>query len=146
MFRVSRRSVVYARGEPRDTLDVVSLPRRDARWVQRSIGVAVTSRHPFPMGAVAVRGGNFLGFGVNRKRNDPRVVEDWFDCSYHAEQSLLDGVNAAGSIVYVVRVSPTGQARMARPCRTCLRLLTAAGVRRVVWTETDDTVGTLTLG
>lgn len=143
---MSRRSVVYARGEARETLDVVSLPRRDTRWIQRSIGVALTSRHPFPMGAVAVRGGNFLGFGVNRKRNDPRVVEDWFDCSYHAEQSLLDGINASGSIVYVARVSPDGESRMARPCRSCLRLLTAAGVRRVVWTETDQRVGYLSIG
>lgn len=141
-----RRSVAYFRTEGDLCTPIEELPRRDARWVQRSIGVALTSSHEFKMGAVAVRGGKALGFATNRKRNDPRIVEDWFDCSYHAEQSLVETLDAANAIVYVARLKPSGGVGVARPCKSCLHLLTAAGVRRVVWTHNSSHVGVQRIG
>lgn len=124
-----------------------SLTNRDYRWLQRSVGIALTSsHHAQKLGALALRGGNPVGWAVNRFRNHPRVVDDWGDCSVHAEQSLIETCDASGAIVYVARVTNGGRVAIAKPCQRCLRQLSKAGVRRVVWTESNDRAGMMALG
>ena len=127
-------------------IPVAQLQGRDQRWLQRACGVALTSTHTHRLGAIAVRGGNPNHTAVNRFRNHPRVVDAWADCSVHAEAALLESCDAAGSIVYVARITTTGNVAIAKPCRACLLLLTASAVKRVVWTEDDDTAGIMSLG
>lgn len=140
------RGLAYMTANADTIEDVGVLSRRDYRWIQRAIGVAITSRHSYRMGALAVRGGNMLGYATNKYRNHPRLVEDWYDCSVHAEQGLIENCDTVSSIVYVARVTPGGSVALAKPCQSCLRLLTNAGVKRVVWTEDDDRVGMMSLG
>lgn len=123
-----------------------NLPQRDYRWIQRAVGLALTSSHSYRMGAVAVRGGNMVGYSVNRFRNHPRIVTNWYDCSVHAEQSLAESCDISGTLVYVARVTPQGKAALAKPCKVCLQLLTEKGAKRVLWTETEDSAGLLSLG
>lgn len=87
-----------------------------------------------------------IGYAVNRFRNHPRIVTNWYDCSVHAEQSLHETCSISGSLVYVARITPQGRAAMAKPCKFCLQLLTEGGVKRVLWTEGEDSVGILSLG
>lgn len=141
-----QRGLVYMTANADTITNVSELSRRDYRWLQRSTGVAITSKHSFRMGALAIRGGNLIGYAVNRLRNHPRLVEDWYDCSFHAEQSLIENCDTVSSIVYVARITPAGKLAMAKPCQSCLRLLTEAGVKRVVWTHGEDTVGMMSLG
>lgn len=140
------RGLAYMTPDADITCRVTSLARRDYRWLQRSIGVALTSRHSYRMGALAVRGGNLLAYATNKHRNHPRLVEDWYDCSFHAEQSLIENCDTVSSIVYVARVTPAGRVAIAKPCQSCLRLLSEAGAKRVVWTHNEDTVGMMSLG
>ena len=124
-----------------------SLSSRDYRWLQRSVGIALTSsHHAQKLGALAIRGGSPVGYAVNRFRNHPRVVDDWGDCSVHAEQSLIETCEVSGVIVYVARVTNGGRVAIAKPCQRCLRVLTKAGVRRVVWTESNNRAGMMALG
>lgn len=114
--------------------------------MQRAAGIATTStHHAHKLGALALRGGAPIGWGVNRFRNHPRVVEDWADCSIHAEQALAESCDIAGAVIYVARVKSSGATGIAKPCRHCLRLLTEAGARRVVWTENQDCAGMMSL-
>lgn len=141
------RGMAYMTPNADMIVDVSELRQRDYRWLQRSVGIALTSsHHAQKLGALALRGGNPVGYAVNRFRNHPRVVDDWSDCSVHAEQSLIETCDVAGAIVYVARVTNGGRVAIAKPCQRCLRLLTKAGVRRVVWTESDDRAGMMALG
>lgn len=140
------KGLVYATPDPDLRHDMDDLLGRDYRWIQRAIGVALTSQHATQMGAIAVKGGNVLGWGVNRFRNHPMVVEEWSDCSVHAEQSLIDSCDIYGSVVYVARVTVKGLPAMAKPCRECLRSLTDRGARRVLWTESANLVARMNLG
>lgn len=140
------RGLAYMTANADTIKNVSELSQRDYRWLQRSVGVALTSSHQFRMGALAMKGGQLRGYATNRLRNHPRIVEDWYDCSTHAEQSLIETCDTRSSIVYVARVTPGGSVALAKPCQSCLRSLTEAGVKRVVWTEDDNAVGMLSLG
>ena len=141
------RGLAYVTPAPDAVMPVDALTGRDARWVQRVIGVAYTSDHPYQMGALAVRGGKVIGLAVNKMRNDPRIVMDWADCSFHAEVSLVSTTDVTGSIVYVARVIGNRERiALAKPCISCLRLLSEAGARRAVWTLGENMVGMMNLG
>lgn len=139
-----REGAQYAYWADEETVPVEDLLGRDRRWIQRAVGVAFTSNHHFPLGALAVTGGSLIAKETNRYRNTPRLVE-WEHCSVHAEAALTRHA-IGGSIVYVARTTATGVPAMARPCKACLSTLTDAGVRRVVWTVDEDYAGTMNLG
>lgn len=141
------RGMAYMTPNADMIVDVSELRQRDYRWLQRSVGIALTSsHHAQKLGALALRGGNPVGWAVNRFRNHPRVVDDWGDCSVHAEQSLIESCEVAGSIVYIARITNGGRVAIAKPCQRCLRLLTEASVKRVVWTEANNRAGMMSLG
>lgn len=143
---MAARGIAYRTPDADNFIAIDQLSRRDSRWVQRAIGVAYTSDHPRQqLGAVAVRGGKIIGWSVNRFRNHPRVVPNWYECSVHAEQGLVERFAVAGASVYIARVSPSRVA-VAKPCQECMRRLIGAGVRRIVWTESDEYVGIMGLG
>jgi deoxycytidylate deaminase len=143
---VSGRGLAYMTRDADAITPFDQLPGRDQRWLQRACGVALTSTHTQRMGAIAVRGGNPIHAAVNRFRNHPRVVVEWADGSVHAEAAVIESCDAAGSIVYVARITTGGNTAIAKPCRACLLLLTTAAVKRVVWTEDNDAVGIMSLG
>jgi tRNA(Arg) A34 adenosine deaminase TadA len=129
-----RRGTQYATTPPADErVHLDDLAGKDARWLNRAVGVSMTSLHSFPMGAVAISGGSVLGWSVNKYRNSPALV-DWEHCSIHAEQGLMNKVDVSGATVYVARTTVLGDPALAKPCKHCTHALTAAGARRVVWT------------
>ncbi len=143
---MANRGTAYMTRKADTVVPFMVLSGRDQRWLQRACGVALTSTHSQRMGAIAVRGGNPLQTSVNRFRNHPRVVTRWADCSVHAEAALIETCDLAGSIVYVARITTGGVAAIAKPCQSCLLLLTTAGTKRVVWTENNDYAGIMSLG
>ena len=115
---------------------------RDTRWLRHAVELAGTSSHPTKrMSALAVVGGRLLEVGVNRARNAAWLVP-WSACSFHAEQVLLRRRSRLSrATVYVARVDADGEPCMARPCGVCFDTLVAAGVRRLVWTGRNGSVG-----
>lgn len=87
-------------------------------------------------GAIIVRGGRVLAVGVNRDRNNPRVLSNPKDnCSIHAEVAAIrSGGNVAGGIIYVARTNRAGKPLLSRPCDSCHDSIHAAGLKRVVYT------------
>lgn len=139
------RNINYKTPPADAVIPINELSRRDARWVQRAVGLALSSTHTFQMGALAVAGGSLIGHATNKYRNSPRIAA-WNDCSVHAEAALATRATLNETNVYVARVLTNGTPALAKPCINCIHTLTAAGVRRVLWTESENEAGWLNLG
>jgi len=121
------------------------LSDRHVRWVRRSLRAASRSSHKTRMGAVAASGGRLRAEAANRYRNHPSATA-WVECSVHAEAALAGRHSIVGCDVYVARLLKDGQVALAKPCVGCLRVLVAAGARRVLWTIDEHHVGVMGLG
>ena len=100
-------------------------------------------------GAVLLKGGNvinvafnksdFTKFG-NRFRNN-------YTCGHattHAEIGAILGVSRSsteGATIVVVRINRDGEYRMSKPCTMCEDVLKFVGVKKVVYTTGEDTMG-----
>ena len=100
-------------------------------------------------GAILIKGGNvvnvafnkpdFTSFG-NRFRNNYTCG----DATTHAEIGAILGLArsaTAGATVFVVRVNKLGEYRMSKPCPMCEEVLKFVGVKKVVYTTGQDTMG-----
>lgn len=116
---------------------------RHERFLRLAEAHATKSRHPrWKMAAVVVSGGRVLGIGTNQPKNDPAIEGiPLSSCSIHAEITALRGVNALGATLYVARVTRGGGRGLAHPCHRCEDYARSVGVRRVVWTMTDQQYG-----
>ena len=113
---------------PRHLLRAVDLARENpyyAKWKHAGI---------------LVKGGSVLSVGFSRLLSDPSQTEmETFyprpNVSRHAEvDALRDCQRAAGSILYIARVGRNGLTGTSRPCPDCQKEISAAGVKRVIYT------------
>lgn len=90
----------------------------------------------FRVGAAIYLGNRLVSIGWNTDRTNPnaQTIFRW----EHAELNALIGTSKydlTRATIYVVRITQTGMIRMAKPCGDCQRVLRAAGLRRVVYTD-----------
>ena len=122
--------------------EILAPSRRDRNYLDLAFKIALTSDCRQKHGAVLVKGGRVIGFGVNKTRNSPEyVVSDTGPdvrgtiFSVHAEIDALSRVqNAKGSILYIARCSRMGCPAYSRPCDACTKVLIRAGIKAVVYT------------
>lgn len=109
------------------------------RYIQRAVTLAGTSQYRWMLGSIIVNNGNVLSWSTNLYRNPPSV--NHYHATTHAEMAALrQCLNAArGGTVYVARVNNAGDPRLARPCFSCIKGLTDAGIKRIVFTTNDGT-------
>lgn len=98
--------------------------------------------------ALCIKGGNVIGFGVNRNRYVKN--KSVFGCAIHAEVDLLHKLRdkAHGSKIYMYRfnnsTSPTAREnKNGKPCALCQHALREAGVSRVVYQLDSGETATL---
>lgn len=93
------------------------------KFLERAIGVALTSNCRYKHGALVVRHGRVLGAATNVTKNNPKYI-DWKHSSIHAE---IAAMKKAGwpkrAIVYVARVNNLGEPRLSKPCANCQEVL-----------------------
>lgn len=117
---------------------------RDARILDRAVGVAMTSTCRWKHGAVLAKGSRVLTWSPNVLRNDSRI--DYTGATYHAEEAALRELcratgetygrgNFKGVTAYVARVNNFGETRLSRPCKNCWKLLVSQGITEVVYTN-----------
>lgn len=126
---------------------------RVKRYLEFGRKVAETSNfHDYRHGAVLVRGKSIISSSPNknsharfgrrfRKRNHGHAT-------HHAEIGCILGLDRSvtkGSTVYVVRLSKTGEFKMSKPCEMCHEALKYVGVRKVVYTVDDQSIGSYKL-
>ncbi len=109
------------------------------RYIQRAISVAGTSEYRWMLGSVIVKSGNVLSWATNKYRNPPWL--DHLNATTHAEMAALRRClpAARGGTIYIARVNNAGESRMARPCFSCMKGLTDAGLSCIVFTNAEGT-------
>jgi len=105
---------------------------RHDRFIARAIAVAGRSTYRWPVGCVVTEGSRVLGHSPNKFRNPPTI--DPRNVTVHAEMATLARI-AGGDTAYVARIGARGEPRLALPCPDCLKGLTRAGIRLVVFTS-----------
>lgn len=99
----------------------------------------------YNLGALVVKGGSVLAVGTNRRRNDPLYLPDMprSDWSFCAEETALGRVKnggARGATLYIARVTPGRRWGLARPCDKCAELLIEAGISKICYTASHNSV------
>lgn len=116
------------------------LSKRDRAYLSVARYCAKKSNARNTHGAVVVKGGRVLSIGWNKNRNHPKIVSPEHiktECSYHAEEVAIREAgeeNVKGAIIYVARVSKSGQDRDSKPCPKCATLIEQVGIKRVIFT------------
>lgn len=121
-------------------------------FIKLALNTAFRSKSKFRLGAVLVKKGRVLSFGVNdMKKSHPRqskyIKNKEFFLGLHAELHAIIGVSARDldeSTLFVGRVLKNGVPALAKPCQACENLLREAGVREVYFTGYKE-VGRLEL-
>jgi tRNA(Arg) A34 adenosine deaminase TadA len=119
---------------------------RHESFINRAIGVALTSQYRFRHGAVITKGGRVLSYSPNVKRNDPNI--DHENATYHAEEAairkfayscsygyLLPQGAMKGYSLYVARVGVDNEPLMSRPCDECMNYIYYLGIRKIGFTN-----------
>jgi pyrimidine deaminase RibD-like protein len=93
----------------------------------------------WPLGAVITKGGSVVAVGQSALKSPPLHP----GCSRHAEEQALRRVRglAPGCVMFVARKMRNGQIGLAKPCQHCQTLIRASGIKRVVYTVDDQTIG-----
>jgi len=113
------------------------MSRHESR-IKQAVKVASSSDYRWKHGAVVVRGGRVIGFAPNKFRNAPEV--DAANVTDHAEAAIIRELlknypDLRNSVIYIARVSNSGQTRMSRPCANCMKLIVDAGIKEIVYTN-----------
>lgn len=120
------------------TYGAMTLSKGDQRFLNIAIKVAETSEAKMRHGAVVVRGGSVIGVGVNKRKNDPLIIEQGkhrSSCGDHAEVSALKRTSKTeGATIYIARVNRKAEPVNSKPCNNCQESLDKAGIRKVVFT------------
>ena len=110
------------------------LSAKDEKYYIDAMKIAELSECDSRHGALVVRGGNPLAYGVNRYRSHPvsRKYSGFDKCTIHAEQRalILARTDLRGATLYSARANGT---RTSRPCRMCSELIREAGIKFVVF-------------
>ena len=111
---------------------------RDERLINVALKIARKSEHKFPMGAIIALGNRIIALGINKIRTHPRQINyhnDENGQSIHAElDAILSCCNTDGATIYVARVLSNGTGGMAKPCKSCLKIIQSAGIKKIVYT------------
>lgn len=127
-----------------------SMSRND-QFLRLALDVARESTHPkWKLGAVLARGARVVASAPNIQKNDPFILEGGPGTSVHAEVNALRKMfrqadRAAGTTLYVARVSRGGEPRLARPCLGCYHQLLNAEVRSICYTLNSSGYGIETM-
>lgn len=142
-------SPVWANNNNKKMVDKrIKLSNKDKKYLGYAITAANMSTCSARHGAVLVKNGNVLAIGVNAMKNDPHYVSpqqpnvlppdvDVMDMiSVHAEEAVLraNQEEAGNAVIYIARISATGEPALSKPCESCQRMLKKYGVKKAIWT------------
>jgi len=104
----------------------------------------------FRHGAVLVRGGAIINFGINSEKYSSIGAkyrpEEKGVSTYHAEIKAILNIprhQTKGAVMYVARASKgKHEERMSKPCKMCHAVMQERGIRQVFYTVDDEVIGT----
>lgn len=125
--------------------------KKDLAWFACAMSVSGLSTYKeHHVGCVAVRSHRIVSSGYNTCKSDPlqkqvnclRFVDEEVTCcnhSSHAEVRCLKPLIRTGSDlrklkIYVARQTRDGYPAIARPCKSCMKVITNLGIRWIYYT------------
>ena len=117
----------------------MSRHRRLERLARKDVGRSDVGRHN--LFAVVVQGGKVIARGVNRRHRDRTI---------HAEMAALSQMirrkrSSEGCDIHVYRFMADGSYGLSKPCADCEASLREAGIRRVFYSDYDNTMKSFVL-
>lgn len=118
---------------------------RHESFINRAVGVALTSTCRWRHGSVITKGSRIVAFSPNIHRNHPDL--DHSNSSWHSEEAALRIVDRAtsrtygvadsckGLTIYVARVNTKNEPGLSRPCGACWKYLSYRGITEVYYTN-----------
>ncbi len=120
------------------------MSRHDS-FINRAVGVALTSNCRWRHGSVITKGSRIVAFSPNIHRNNPDL--DYSGSSWHAEEAAIRNLDRAqaraygvqgaysGYTLYVARVNTKNEPGLSRPCKNCWDYLVYRGFTEVYYTN-----------
>jgi deoxycytidylate deaminase len=112
------------------------MSKKHSKYFSLAKTLSKKSNHPqYQMGCVIVKKNNVVSTGFNQLKTHPKSPHAWN--MIHAEFAAILGVSASdleGSTVYVYRELKNHEPAMAKPCKTCHKMLFNLGVKEVYFT------------
>ena len=120
--------------------DINSVPKENIGRHQKFFDLAqklsMKSAYYQQLGAVIVQKSKILGVGFN-KPNKTHVKSNTPYKTIHAELDAILSAsfnNLTGATIYVYRQHRNGALAMSKPCKYCLHMLAAYGIRTIYYT------------
>lgn len=93
----------------------------------------------FPFVCLLTQGSKVLAIGYNSHKTHPCASDTRME-SLHAELDCINRANeTSGTTMYVLRIRKTGFGK-AKPCPVCTSAIKKANIKRVVFTNTSETL------
>ena len=92
------------------------------------------------LGAILVRGGRIIGRGHNRTSSKSSLFEKKYKIrlwSLHAEMDAILSCDPRGSTLFISGFNSNGNQIVTRPCKYCMKILRAVGVKGVYYTNKE---------
>lgn len=121
-------------------MECESMTKKDKQFLQRAMGLALSSQERHRHGSIIVRKGKIISWGINSLRNHPSVCSDpKAQAGRHAEREAIRraNTNLEGATIYVARINKTGDPLLSKPCKACQEAIEKAGIKKVIYTETE---------
>jgi deoxycytidylate deaminase len=127
------------------------ISRKNRRYLSLAKKMAECSTYGnFRHGAVLVRGGAIINFGINSEKYSSIGAkyrpEEKGVSTYHAEIKAILNIprsQTKGAVMYVARASKgKKEDRMSKPCTMCHAILEERGVSQVFYTVDNEVIGT----
>jgi len=110
---------------------------REEKFIKLASKVAQLSEHNMRIGAVIAKGSRVFSFGINKYKSHPKQINPHTLTTglIHAELDAIinSRTNIEGATIYIVRLFKTGEQAMAKPCKSCSKLLILYGIRKIVY-------------
>lgn len=117
----------------------INLPKYFRLAKQASI---LSDHHSHKLGAVILVNRKPISVGYNKRFKTHPIMKQFQSLkTIHAELSAIIGVknkkSLKNSTMVVYREGKDGRAKLARPCDTCIKVLTSFGINEIIYTIED---------
>lgn len=119
-------------------MNSVGMSMKDIYNLNKAMGLALASKEKHRHGAVIIKKGKVISWGINVRKNDPNICSfPLTESGVHAEVAAIKKANTSleGATIYVARINKTGQPLLSKPCERCQAAIEKAGIKKVIYTE-----------
>jgi len=116
---------------------------RDSRRIKQAMNVTRLSEHKYPLASLLYKGSILISVGINKYKSHPRQINHYTEkvgASIHAELNCILGASSdelKGAALYIARRLCDGSSGLARPCASCMKVIEAAKIKRIIFTVYD---------